>query len=210
MALHCACCVPASARSTFSDFATRYLLACDALATTKERYAFTVFERAFKDFGLPSAIRTDNGVPFASGHSLFGLSKLSVWWLRLGIRLERIKPGHPEQNGRHERMHLTLKQEATRPAGANILQQQGKFDDYWPKSYQAFLRFDEWDPNRSGKSVADKVWVRTLGLNIFFAETSRVQINHLHTINQLGGAAPTASKPESANGWTVQIGRAYV
>jgi putative transposase len=115
---------------TISDFATRYLLACDALATTKERYAFTVFERAFKDFGLPSAIRTDNGVPFASGHSLFGLSKLSVWWLRLGIRIERIKPGHPEQNGRHERMHLTLKKEATKPAAKNFLQQQARFDTF--------------------------------------------------------------------------------
>jgi putative transposase len=115
---------------TISDFATRYLLACDALSTTKERYAFIVFERAFKDFGLPSAIRTDNGVPFASGHSLFGLSKLSVWWLRLGIRIERIKPGHPEQNGRHERMHLTLKKEATKPAAKNFLQQQARFDAF--------------------------------------------------------------------------------
>ena len=115
---------------TISDFATRYLLACDALATTQERYAFTVFERAFKDFGLPAAIRTDNGVPFASGHSLFGLSKLSVWWLRLGIRIERIKPGHPEQNGRHERMHLTLKKEATKPAAKNFLQQQARFDAF--------------------------------------------------------------------------------
>ncbi len=115
---------------TISDFATRYLLACDALATTKERYAFTVFERAFKDFGLPSTIRTDNGVPFASPHSLFGLSKLSVWWLRLGIHIERIKPGHPEQNGRHERMHLTLKKEATKPAAKNFLQQQARFDSF--------------------------------------------------------------------------------
>jgi putative transposase len=61
---------------------------------------------------------------------LFNLSKLSVWWLRLGISIERIKPGHPQQNVRHERMHLTLKKKATRPAGANILQQQGKFDDF--------------------------------------------------------------------------------
>lgn len=115
---------------TISDYSSRYLIACDALSTTKERYAFTVFQRAFKDFGLPKAIRTDNGVPFASPHALFGLSKLSVWWLRLGIQIERIKPGHPEQNGRHERMHLTLKQEATKPAGQNFLQQQGKFDDF--------------------------------------------------------------------------------
>ena len=115
---------------TISDFASRYLISCDALSTTKETYAFTVFERAFKDFGLPKGIRTDNGVPFASPHSLFGLSKLSVWWLRLGIRIERIKPGHPQQNGRHERMHLTLKKEATKPAAKNFLQQQAKFDDF--------------------------------------------------------------------------------
>jgi putative transposase len=115
---------------TISDFASRYLITCDALSTTKETYAFTVFQRAFKDFGLPGAIRTDNGVPFASAHALFGLSKLSVWWLRLDIRIERIKPGHPEQNGRHERMHLTLKKEATKPAAGNFLQQQAKFDDF--------------------------------------------------------------------------------
>ncbi len=100
------------------------------MATTKEMYAFTVFERVFKEFGLPKAIRTDNGVPFASPHALFGLSKLAVWWLRLGIHIERIKPGHPEQNGRHERMHLTLKKEATKPAAQNFLQQQAKFDDF--------------------------------------------------------------------------------
>jgi putative transposase len=115
---------------TITDFASRYLIACEALSTTKERYAFGVFERAFQEFGLPAAIRTDNGVPFASAHALYGLSKLSVWWLRLGIQLERITPGHPEQNGRHERMHLTLKTEATRPAAANVLQQQGRFDAF--------------------------------------------------------------------------------
>jgi putative transposase len=115
---------------TISDFSSRYLLACDALSTTKEKYAFVVFERAFKEFGLPQAIRTDNGVPFASPHSLFGLSRLSVWWLRLGIQIERIRPGHPEQNGRHERMHLTLKKEATQPAAQNFLQQQAKFDAF--------------------------------------------------------------------------------
>jgi putative transposase len=115
---------------TISDFASRYLVACEALSTTKESYAFSVFEAAFKQFGLPRAIRTDNGVPFASPNSLFGLSKLSVWWLRLGIEIERIKPGHPQQNGRHERMHLTLKLETTKPPGKNFLQQQSKFDDF--------------------------------------------------------------------------------
>lgn len=115
---------------TITDFASRYLIACDALSTTKEAYAFRVFERAFKDFGLPQAIRTDNSVPFARPHALFGLSKLSVWWLRLGIDIERIRPGHPEQDGRHERMHLTLKKEATKPAAANFLKQQARFDDF--------------------------------------------------------------------------------
>ncbi len=115
---------------TVSDFASRYLIACEALSTTKEAYAFTVFERLFKEFGLPRGIRTDNGVPFASPNALFNLSRLSVWWLRLGIDIERIKPGCPQQNGRHERMHLTLKLETTKPAGRNFLQQQAKFDSF--------------------------------------------------------------------------------
>ena len=115
---------------TITDFASRYLVTCEALLTTQERFAFPVFERAFKDFGLPRAIRTDNGVPFAAPTALYRLSKLSVWWLRLGIQIERIAPGHPQQNGRHERMHLTLKKAATKPAAANVLQQQARFDDF--------------------------------------------------------------------------------
>src|SRR5213079_3363454 len=115
---------------TITDFASRYLLTCEALATTAEKFAFTVFERTFKEFGLPQAIRTDNGVPFASAHALYGLSKVAVRWLRLGIEIERIRPGHPQQNGRHERMHLTLKREATKPAAANVFQQQARFDTF--------------------------------------------------------------------------------
>jgi transposase InsO family protein len=113
---------------TVTDHASRYLLLCEALDSTRESLAFTAFERLFQERGLPHAIRSDNGVPFASPNSLFNLSKLSVWWLRLGIEIERIKPGCPQQNGRHERMHLTLKKEATRPPGMNSLQQQAKFD----------------------------------------------------------------------------------
>jgi putative transposase len=109
---------------TISDFASRYLLACEGFESTQEIYAFSAFERVFEEFGLPKAIRTDNGVPFASPNSLFNLSKLSVWWLRLGILIERIRPGHPE------RMHLTLKKEATKPPGQNILQQQATFDEF--------------------------------------------------------------------------------
>ena len=131
---------------TITDYNSRYLLACDGLETTKECYAFTVFERVFKEFGMPQAIRTDNGCPFASPNALYGLSRLSVWWLRLGIAIERIKPGHPEQNGTHERMHLTLKKEATRPAGKNLLQQQSKFDSF----------IDEYNNERPHEAIAMK------------------------------------------------------
>jgi transposase InsO family protein len=115
---------------TITDYRSRFLLACEGLECTRESGAFPVFERVFKDFGLPTAIRTDNGVPFASPHALFGLSKLAVWWLRLGIAIERIKPGNPQQNGRHERMHLTLKKEATKPPSFNFLQQQERFERF--------------------------------------------------------------------------------
>jgi len=115
---------------TVTDQASRFLLMCEALESTREDLAFTAFERLFAERGLPLSIRSDNGVPFASPNGLFNLSKLSVWWLRLGIAIERIKPGRPQQNGRHERMHLTLKKEATRPPGSNILQQQGRFDAF--------------------------------------------------------------------------------
>jgi putative transposase len=115
---------------TVTDFESRYLLACEALSSTKEKYAFSVFERVFKEFGMPKTIRTDNGIPFACANALYGLSRLSVWWLRLGIQIERIRPGHPQDNGRHERMHRTLKAETTKPAGDNFLQQQGRFDDF--------------------------------------------------------------------------------
>lgn len=115
---------------TITDYRSRYLLTCEGVASTRSDFAVTIFERTFKDFGLPQAIRTDNGPPFAAPNALFGLSRLSVWWLRLGIQIQRIKPGNPQQNGRHERMHLTLKQEATKPASFNFLQQQERFDRF--------------------------------------------------------------------------------
>ena len=88
-----------------------------------------IFESAFREFGLPNAMRSDNGPPFAST-ALGRLSRLSVWWVRLGIRLERIEPGHPEQNGRHERMHRTLKQETASPPEVNRSRQQRSFDRF--------------------------------------------------------------------------------
>lgn len=114
---------------TISDHYSRYLLYCEGLETTRYSGVKEGFRRVFEEKGLPDRIRVDNGSPFAS-KGIGGYSKLSVWWLRLGIEVERIEPGHPEQNGRHERFHLTLKQEATRPAGGNILQQQEKFDRF--------------------------------------------------------------------------------
>ena len=115
---------------TVTDHASRFLLLCEAFESTREAPVLAAFDRLFHDRGLPGAIRSDNGVPFASPNALFNLSKLAVWWLRLGIAIERITPGQPQQNGRHERMHLTLKREATRPPGLNVLQQQARFDDF--------------------------------------------------------------------------------
>lgn len=114
---------------TVTDHFSRYLTGCEALENTRTADAQSTLWAVFARYGLPDAIRSDNGVPFASTGRL-GLSRLAVSLLRLGIELERIEPGHPEQNGRHERMHLTLKQDATRPPGANILAQQEKFDSF--------------------------------------------------------------------------------
>lgn len=132
---------------TVTDHASRFLLLCEALESVREEPAIRAFEQLFQERGLPQAIRSDNGVPFASPNGLYNLSRLSVWWLRLGIEIERIKPGRPQQNGRHERMHLTLKQEATRPAGANFLQQQARFD--------AFVQ--EFNTERPHEALAMKV-----------------------------------------------------
>lgn len=115
---------------TISDHRSRYLLCVEGLESVREDLAFPIFERTFLEYGLPQAMRSDNGVPFAAPNSLFGLSKLAVWWLRLGIRLERIKPGHPEQNGRHERIHLTLKKQTVVPPAMDFLNQQTKFDEF--------------------------------------------------------------------------------
>ena len=115
---------------TVTDHASRMILACEALESTREQPVIEAFVRLFRERGQPSAIRSDNGLPFASPNGLYNLSKLSVFWLRLGIAIERIAPGNPQQNGRHERMHRTLKQETTRPPGANALQQQARFDQF--------------------------------------------------------------------------------
>ena len=114
---------------TVSDQFSRYLLGCEGFSRIDGRVAQAVFERLFERFGVPRFIRTDNGAPFAS-RGLWGLTRLSVFWLKHGIRHERIKPSHPEQNGRHERMHRTLKQETTRPPARTLLSQQERFDHF--------------------------------------------------------------------------------
>ena len=114
---------------TIADQHTRFLLACHGLLSTQTVTARPVFERTFREFGLPRAIRTDNGVPFASA-AIHGLSFLNVWWLRLGIRHQRIQPGRPQQNGAHERMHRTLKRQAVRPVRRTCAAQQRAFDAF--------------------------------------------------------------------------------
>jgi transposase InsO family protein len=114
---------------TISDAMSRYLLRCQAVARTDGEHVRPVFEAAFSEFGLPFAIRSDNGPPFASTGA-GGLSKLSVWWIKLGVRPERIDPGKPQQNGRHERMHRTLKAETADPPAATLAEQQLSFDRF--------------------------------------------------------------------------------
>src|SRR5262245_39516915 len=116
-------CYPLTAADGFS----RYLLGCQALASTAAAEAKPVFTRLFKEYGLPRRMRTDNGVPFAT-NTLARLSTLSAWWVRLGILPELIEPGPPAQNGRHERMHRTLKAETTRPAAGSLAAQQRRFN----------------------------------------------------------------------------------
>lgn len=114
---------------TVTDGYSRYLLSCQALDSTAVAGAKPVFTRLFKEYGLPTRIRTDNGVPFATT-TLARLSALSAWWVRLGVMPELIEPGKPQQNGRHERMHRTLKDETTRPAAGSLSAQQRKFNHF--------------------------------------------------------------------------------
>lgn len=121
---------------TISDAFSRYLLRATLVEKTDRMHVQAVFEAAFREYGMPQAIRTDNGAPFAS-KAPGGLSRLAMWWLRLGIRQERIRPGAPEQNGRHERMHLTLKQEVASPPRAHRRAQQRALAEFvWCYNHQ--------------------------------------------------------------------------
>lgn len=115
---------------TISDHSSRYLINCTCLESIKTAGAISSFREAFEEYGLPNAIRSDNGVPFSAPNAILGLSHLSVWWLRLGINIERIRPGCPQENGQHERMHRTLKEEIKGKIKSNILAQQEIMDNF--------------------------------------------------------------------------------
>ena len=114
---------------TITDAHSRYLFRCQAVEKMDTARVQAIFEAVFREYGLPERIRTDNGAPFAS-RALAGLSRLAVWWMKLGIVVERIEAGHPEQNGRHERMHRTLKQETAMPPAGSRREQQRAMDKF--------------------------------------------------------------------------------
>lgn len=139
---------------TITDAFSRYLLRCHGLTRTDFEAVKPIFESAFREYGLPESIRSDNGPPFAS-RALAGLSRLSIWWIRLGIRHERIEPGKPQQNGRHERMHLTLKQEVADPAADSLAMQQQRL-----KSFR--LEYNEVRPHEAlDMATPDSLYLRS-------------------------------------------------
>ncbi len=136
---------------TVVDGYSRYLLACQGLPSTAGVGARRVMERLFRTYGLPNRIRSDNGAPFATC-ALGRLSALSVWWLKLGILPELIQPAHPEQNGRHERMHRTLKAEATRPAALSPVGQQRRFNAFQQSTTRS-ARTRRWGNSRRRRTT---------------------------------------------------------
>lgn len=179
---------------TISDAYSRYLLRCEGLSRTDESQVRPIFESAFCEFGRPLAIRTDNGPPFATV-AAGGLSRLAIWWIKLGIRPERIAPGQPQQNGRHERMHRTLKQETTKPPARTLADQQVLFDRFrriynderphealamhppWTayersaRHYPVKLREPEYPASVSVRSVNHKGALKWQGRMLYLAET---------------------------------------
>ncbi len=147
---------------TITDAHSRFLLECLGVSKTNTEHVQKAFTGVFREFGVPDAIRTDNGSPFAS-RGLAGLSRLSVWWLKLGIRLERIKPGKPQENGRHERMHRTLKQETALPARSSLEAQQKAFNEFmevynYERPHEALeMKCPAAVYNRSAKEFPEKI-----------------------------------------------------
>jgi len=179
---------------TLTDNYSRYLLACDAFNSISGLDVKKTLIRLFREHGLPKAIKSDNGSPFAT-RSLAGLSRLAVWWIKLGIIPERIKPGCPQQNGRHERMHLTMKQEVAMPPKENMLLQQEALDAFqkefnyqrphegidnnrpgWlftqsPRAYPEELKPIEYDSNLITRKIRTNGTMKWGGKEIFVSET---------------------------------------
>jgi transposase InsO family protein len=179
---------------TISDLYTRYLLTCRSVKAADSDNCDPVFEAAFKEFGMPLVMRSDNGPPFAST-GLGRLTRLSVKWIKAGIRLEHIEPGHPEQNGCHERMHETLKQHTCAPPAATIPEQQERFDrfrDYFnnqrphqaldqtppmqhyqpsPRPWPARLQDPWYDADHQVRRVRSNGEIKWQGEKIFIAES---------------------------------------
>lgn len=180
---------------TVQDISSRYLIGTTALSSTALVPVQVVFTRHFEEFGIPRVIRTDNGIPFASPQAIGRLSRLSVWWLKLGIRPERIRPAHPQENGKHERMHKTLKAEATRPPSEGLTDQQKRLDrfraeynterpheslnqetpaSYYrvsPRAYPAVLEQFEYPPHFEARYVASNGMIHFRGKRFFLSES---------------------------------------
>jgi len=193
---------------TISDAHSRYLLRCQAVKAADTEHSQPIFEAAFREYGLPERLRTDNGAPFASnGES--GLTKLSVWWIKLGIVPERIQPGKPQQNGRHERMHRTLKQATASPPARNRRVQQERFDQFRqeynhqrphealgqttpathyqvsPREYPRRLEEVEYPADWQVRRVARGGQMRWQGLNVFVAHALEGEAIGLQPLDDL-------------------------
>lgn len=205
---------------TMTDACSRFVLCC-RIVPPSEHGVRPWFERAFREFGLPRALRTDNGPPFATTGA-GQLSHLAVWWLKLGIQLDRIDPGHPEQNGRHERFHLTLQQEATTPPAATRGQQQRRFDRMRrefnevrphealgqqpparvyvpsPRAYPARLDDPWYDATHQVRRVKERGQIKWRGDYVFVSEAVR---------GELVGLAETARGDWLVRFMDVELGR---
>jgi transposase InsO family protein len=192
---------------TISDGFSRYLLKCEALGEPKTQPVREHFERAFRAYGMPQRIRTDNGPPFASV-GLGGLSDLSVWFVKLGITPERIEPGRPEQNGRHERMHRTLKQETAMPPKETMAAQQRAFDRFRheyneqrphealgqkppakvyrqsPQPFPAYLREPEYGPEFEVRRADDKGRFSKQGVRVMLAHCLRDELIGMRPVDE--------------------------
>lgn len=193
---------------TLTDNYSRYLLACDAFPSISGVDVKATLIRVFREHGLPKAIKSDNGSPFSS-RGLAGLSQLAVWWIKLGIIPERIKPGRPQENGRHERMHLTMKQQVASPPKENLLLQQLALDEFqnefnhqrphegidnkrpaWlytrsPRLYPEHLKQVEYDSNVTTRKIRTNGTMKWNGREIFVSETLTNERIGLIQINDL-------------------------